>query len=71
VRGIHSPLSAVLKHYRPEFALNTTLPQKIPPKIYIPSHALEERQKEMNAVANNYFSELCNTKNNTNNEKPL
>jgi len=226
VRDIHGLLSAVLKHYRPEFALNTTLPQKIPPKIYIPSeedirrvikqvegtemeipvllaafgpmrrgeicaldsdhingnvvhveyslaldennqwvkkapkstsgdryiefpdfviarmsgitgkvtdltptqishrfinivkkagaskfrfhdlrhycasiqhalgipdayimarggwkndavlkqvyrHALEERQKEMNAVANNYFSELCNTKNNTNNEKPL
>ena len=37
VRNIHGLLSAVLKHYRPEFALNTTLPQKVPPKIYIPS----------------------------------
>lgn len=37
IRNIHGLLSAVLKHYRPEFALNTTLPQKVPPKIYIPS----------------------------------
>ena len=34
-------------------------------------HALEERQKEMNAAANDYFSELCNMKYNTDNKKPL
>lgn len=37
VRNMHGLLSAVLKFYRPEFALNTTLPQKIPPKLYIPT----------------------------------
>lgn len=37
VRNIHGLLSSVLKHYRPEFALNTSLPQKVPPKIFIPA----------------------------------
>ena len=39
VRNIHGVLSAVLKHDRPKFALNTVLPQKTPPKIFIPSEA--------------------------------
>lgn len=37
VRNIHGIISAVLKTYRPEMALNTTLPQKVPPKLYIPT----------------------------------
>lgn len=37
VRNMHCIISAVLKSYRPELALNTTLPQKIPPKLYIPT----------------------------------
>lgn len=37
VRNIHGLISAVLKAYRPEMALNTALPQKIPPKLYIPT----------------------------------
>lgn len=37
VRNIHGIISAVLKAYRPELALNTSLPQKIPPKLYIPT----------------------------------
>lgn len=37
VRNIHGIISAILKTYRPEMALNTTLPQKVPPKLYIPT----------------------------------
>lgn len=37
VRNIHGIISAVLKIYKPEMAINTTLPQKIPPKLYIPT----------------------------------
>lgn len=37
VRNIHGIISAVLKFYKPEMALNTTLPQKVPPKLYIPT----------------------------------
>lgn len=37
VKNIHGIISAVLKVYRPEMALNTTLPQKIPPTFYIPT----------------------------------
>lgn len=37
VRNIHGIISAVIKMYRPEMALNTTLPQKVPPKLYIPT----------------------------------
>lgn len=37
VKNIHGIISAVLKVYRPEMALNTTLPQKIPPTLYIPT----------------------------------
>lgn len=39
VRNIHGIISAVLKVYRPEMALNTALPQKVPPKLYIPTDA--------------------------------
>lgn len=37
VKNIHGIIFAVLKVYRPEMALNTTLPQKVPPKLYIPT----------------------------------
>lgn len=39
VRNMHGLLSAVLKEYRPNFALNTTLPQKVRPKIHVPTDA--------------------------------
>lgn len=37
VRNNHGLVSAVLHVYRPEFALNTDLPQKVRPNIYVPS----------------------------------
>lgn len=37
VRNIHGIISAVLKQYRPEFALNTDLPKKVRPEIYVPT----------------------------------
>lgn len=37
VRDHHGIISAVMKVYRPEFALNTVLPQKKKPNLYIPS----------------------------------
>lgn len=43
VRNNHGLISAVLKRERPDFALNTTLPKRIRPDLYIPSD-LEVRQ---------------------------
>lgn len=37
VRNMHGLLSAVLKVYRPSFLLNTSLPQKVQPNLYIPT----------------------------------
>lgn len=37
VRNMHGLLSAVLKTYRPDFALNTDLPKKIRPQINVPT----------------------------------
>ncbi|MBY0758561.1 site-specific integrase [Sellimonas caecigallum] len=37
VRNTHGLISAVLRQYRPDFALNTSMPKKIRPDIYIPS----------------------------------
>lgn len=37
VKNIHGLISAVLKVYRPDFALNTSLPQKKPVELYVPS----------------------------------
>lgn len=37
IRNMHGLLSAVLKVYRPDFALATSLPQRIPPNLYIPT----------------------------------
>ena len=36
VRNMHGLISAVLRQYRPDFALNTALPKKVRPAIYIP-----------------------------------
>lgn len=37
VRCLHGIITAVLGVYRPEMAVKTTLPQKVPPKLYIPT----------------------------------
>jgi integrase len=37
VRNSHGLISAVLKVYHPGFALNTSLPKKIRPELYVPS----------------------------------
>lgn len=37
VRNIHGLITAVMKTYLPGMAIHTTLPQKIPPKLYIPT----------------------------------
>lgn len=37
VRNMHGLLSAVLKTYRPDFALNTKLPEKRRPKLHVPN----------------------------------
>lgn len=37
VRNIHGLITAVLKTYLPSLAIHTTLPQKIPPTLYIPT----------------------------------
>lgn len=37
VRNIHGLLSAVFNAYRPDFRLNTALPKKIRPEIYVPT----------------------------------
>lgn len=37
IRNTHGLISAVLKEYRPGFATNTSLPEKVRPKLYIPS----------------------------------
>lgn len=39
VSNAHGLISAILHEYRPDFALHTTLPQKIRPDIQIPSEA--------------------------------
>ena len=37
VRNIHGFISAVLRKYRPDFALRTVLPKKVRPELYVPS----------------------------------
>lgn len=48
VRNHHGLMSAVIGAYRPDFALNTTLPQRVRPDLHIPSD--EEIKLLMNAV---------------------
>ena len=45
VRNTHGLISAVLKQERPDFALNTVLPKKVRPNLYVPSD--EEIRKLM------------------------
>lgn len=37
IRNTHGLISAVLAEYRPNFALNTSLPEKVRPNLYVPS----------------------------------
>jgi len=55
VRNMHGLLSAVLKTYRPNFALNTDLPQKIRPSIYVPS---DEEVKHLMQFAEDTVMEI-------------
>ncbi len=48
VRNVHGLLSAVLKMFRPSFALNTSLPQKKPTELHIPDD--DDVKKLMAAV---------------------
>lgn len=43
VRDNHGLIAAVLKQYRPDLALNTELPKKIRPNIYVPTDAEVKR----------------------------
>lgn len=49
IRNVHGLISAVLRVYRPSFALNTSLPQRKKIDLYIPSD--EEVQKLINEVS--------------------
>lgn len=55
VRDHHGLISAVLKQERPDFALNTVLPQKIRPDLYIPS---DDDIKKIMALASETELEL-------------
>ena len=48
VRNVHGLLSSVLRMFRPQFILNTTLPQKKPAELYIPDD--NDIKKLMQAV---------------------
>lgn len=48
VRNVNGLLSAVLRMFRPDFMLNTTLPQKKPTELYIPDD--NDVKKLMNAA---------------------
>ena len=39
VKNVHGLISAVFAAYRPDFALRTLLPKKVPPKIYVPTES--------------------------------
>lgn len=49
IRNIHGLISAVLRAYRPEFALNTSLPKKRKVELYIPSD--QDVKKLLDTVA--------------------
>ena len=48
VRNIHGLVSAVMRKYRPNFAVSTSLPKKIRPDLYIPSD--DEIKRLLDAV---------------------
>lgn len=39
VRNVHGFITAILAAYRPDFAVHTALPKKVPPKVYVPTEA--------------------------------
>ncbi|MCC8024288.1 MAG: site-specific integrase [Clostridium sp.] len=49
IRNMHGLLSAVMGTYRPDFVLNTDLPKKVRPKLYVPTDA--DVKRLMEAVA--------------------
>lgn len=51
VRNMHGLLSGVMRAYRPGFALNTTLPQKVRPELHIPTD--KDIKKILSYVAEN------------------
>lgn len=53
VRNYHGFVSSVLKTYRPDFILNTTLPQKIKKDVYIPSS--DDIKKLLRATAGSKY----------------
>ena len=55
VRNKHGLISAILKMYRPEFILNTKLPQKIRPNLHIPT---EDEFKKVLAYAESHDHEM-------------
>lgn len=63
VRNSHGLISAVMRTYRPNFALNKALPRKVRSDIYIPSESKIR-------ILLNVFSTLCNTKCNTQKNNP-
>ncbi|MDU3369538.1 MAG: site-specific integrase [Clostridioides difficile] len=46
IRNMHGLISAVMGVYRPDFALNTDLPRKVRPKLYIPTDGDVKRLME-------------------------
>lgn len=46
VRNNHGLISAILRQERPDFALNTTLPKKVRPDLYVPTDADIKRLME-------------------------
>ena len=46
VRNVHGFISAVLAEFRPDFALHTALPKRVPPKLYVPTEAELQRLME-------------------------
>ena len=55
VRNMHGLLSAVMKTYRPDFAINTALPQKERPNLYVPN---DEEVKKIMKYAEGTVMEL-------------
>lgn len=55
VRNHHGLISAIVKQYRPSLALNTALPKKIRPDIYVPS---DEDIKELIRISKGTSLEL-------------
>ena len=53
VRNIHGFLSAVMHTYRPDMPINTSLPQKVKPQLYVPTD--DDIKALLKAVAGTYM----------------